>query len=84
MERDTKLNRKRIYLNETPQQRTYRLAWEAKNLPVPATCDANPPTYGGLLAMCEILQLIGGHSSLWETMLTAIKDAEAKNAKQGS
>ena len=77
------MNRKRFFVSESLQQRTYRLALEAKSLPVPATCDVNPPTYGGLLAMCEILQLVGGHSSLWEMMLTAIKDAEikAKNNK---
>ena len=63
---------------ETREQRDRRLAWEAKSLRVPATSDANPPTYGGLLALCETLQLIGGHTNLLDTMLTAIKDAEVK------
>ncbi len=67
---------------ETPEQRRCRLAWEAKSLPVPATSDANPPTYGGLLALCETLQLIGGHTNLTDTMLTAIRDAQTKIAEQ--
>jgi hypothetical protein len=60
------------------QRKLFRLALEAKNLRVPATSDAHPPTYGGLVAFCEVLQLIGGHSGLVETMLCAIEDARIK------
>ncbi len=73
----------RYPLTEEGKRRRIRdMAWDAKRLPVPATSDVDPPTYGALLAYCEVLQLLGGYSGLTETMLATIREAQAKIKKE--